>query len=399
MLKKINESPRYLFYILTIGMAFGFGLWRYLLNNYTVDIAHFQGHHIGTLQSIREIPGLLAVTALVFLLIFSEQVFLAICVIVMGGFIISMGLFDTPMSLYIITLGMSLGFHYSETMRQSLSYQLLDKNELTIVMGKAGSIGAIMSLVVLGIIELSGYIFTGNNGVMSVLFYRSLYTLGGGVTILVGLFILFAIKRYKISHVQDKKPKLYKKYWLFYCLNILSGARRQIFVVFAPFLLVATFNVHIDKMIGVYLVTQLLTMFLAPQIGKIIPIIGEKLSLIIEHSVLICIFIGYAYANQRWQGIALYIADNIFFAMSYANSSYFKKIANPQHMASTSALTFTLNHIMAVFLPIIFGFIWQFDRSMVFYAGAIFALGSLVLSFMIPRFPTLNKISIFSKIK
>jgi len=56
-------------------------------------------------------------------------------------------------------------------------------------------------------------------------------------------------------------------------------------------------------------------------------------------------------------------------------------------MASTASVSFTINHIAAVVVPVVFGGLWLVSPAAVFYAGASMAAISLLLSLNVPRHP------------
>ena len=210
---------------------------------------------------------------------------------------------------------------------------------------------------------------------------------GGGATVVIVLFcwryfIIFPDKVY-----QTKKIVLRKRYWLYYALQFMSGARRQIFMVFAGFLMVEKFNFSVAEISLLFIVNSLITIPLAPRIGKLIAKIGERKALIIEYIGLAAIFVGYALTQSALFAVILYLLDHIFFSLAIALKTYFQKIADSADIASSAGVSFTINHIAAVFIPAIFGFIWLYSSAMVFYAGAIMALVSLILALNMPSKP------------
>ena len=66
-------SRENLLYLLAAAVPIAFTAWMSLLNNFVVEVAHFDGEKIGLLQSLREVPGLLAFTIVFVLLIFRQQ--------------------------------------------------------------------------------------------------------------------------------------------------------------------------------------------------------------------------------------------------------------------------------------------------------------------------------------
>ena len=66
-------------------MPLTFSVWQALLNNFVIERAAFTGAEIGILQSLREIPGFLAFTAVFVLLIIREQRFALASLLVMSA--------------------------------------------------------------------------------------------------------------------------------------------------------------------------------------------------------------------------------------------------------------------------------------------------------------------------
>ena len=173
----------------------------------------------------------------------------------------------------------------------------------------------------------------------------------------------------------------------YYSLTFLAGARRQIFVVFAGFLLVEKFDFPIEDVVILTLVNAALTFYLAPKIGKLISRIGERRALTLEYTGLILVFVSYAFVDTLTVAVLLYLLDHLFFAMAIAIKTYFQKIADPADIAATSSISFTINHIAAVVLPALLGIVWVFNSSAVFLIGAGIAALSLGLSQLIPDSP------------
>ena len=80
----------------------------------------------------------------------------------------------------------------------------------------------------------------------------------------------------------------------------------------------------------------------------------------------------------------LYVIDHMFFALALAINTYFQKIADPKDIASSAGVSFTINHIAAIFIPVLLGFLWIYSHSLVFFIGAFFALLSLIATQFIP---------------
>ena len=118
----------------------------------------------------------------------------------------------------------------------------------------------------------------------------------------------------------------------------------------------------------------MLNIFLAPHIGNLIAKIGDRNALIIEYVGLVLVFAAYAFVASAWMAAALYVIDNLFFAMAIALKTYFQKIADPADFAPTAGVAFTINHIAAVFIPTSFGIIWLYHQNWYFYWEQVWLL-------------------------
>ena len=379
----IPRNRKTLLYVLAIGSPIAFSVWQALLNNFAVEIANFGGKEIGMLQSLREVPGFLAFTVVFLLLIIRQQNFAIVSLILLGIGTALTGFFPSILGLYITTVIMSIGFHYLETLRISLSLQWLTKEEAPRVLGKLLSVHSASTLAILSILYIVVFVFEPN--------YPWLYAVAGLLTVIIGIFCRFSFPQFSEKVEQHKELIFRKRYWLYYALTFLAGARRQIFMVFAGFLLVQKFGFPLDKMVLLFLVNAGITIWVAPKLGILIGIIGERKALTLEYVALVIIFLGYAVVDNVNIALALYILDNVFFSISFAISTYFQKIADPADIASTSGISFTINHIAAVLLPALLGLIWMENHGAVFLIGACIAGASLILVRAIPDNPEIGK--------
>ncbi|MDJ0833516.1 MAG: MFS transporter, partial [Gammaproteobacteria bacterium] len=303
-------QPEMLLYMMAAAVPLSFATWRALINNFAVEQAAFTGIEMGILQSLREIPGFLAFAAVLFLLLFREQTFATLALIVLGIGTALTGFLPSVMGLYFTTVLMSIGFHYAETMQQSLSLQLIHKDQLPVVMGKQMAVGSFTGL----------FVFAGLYLLLDLLHvdYAWIYLIGGSATVVLAIFIQRSFPHFKGEAEQHKKMILRKCYWLYYMLTFLSGARRQIFVVFAGFLMVEKFDFSAAEITILFLINGVLMIYLAPRIGALVKHWGERRSLTLEYIGLIIIFTSYAFVDNAMIASVLYILDHIFFAMAIA---------------------------------------------------------------------------------
>jgi hypothetical protein len=373
------QTPSMLLILMSVAMPVAFSAWSALLNNFVVERAAFTGIEIGILQSLREVPGFLAFTTVFVLLVLREQVFAVIALALLGVGVALTGFFPSAIGLYLTTVLMSIGFHYFEVVKQSLALQWYEKAEAPQALGKLISVGAITSLVVYAVLWVLLEIFKFD--------YVWLFLLAGSACCGLAIFMWAGFPLFEGRHEQVSKLVLRKRYWLYYALTFFSGARRQIFMVFAAFLMVEKFGYSAAQVALLFLINYAFNWLFAERIGQLIGRIGERNALTIEYVGLIVVFTAYAFVENPYIGAALYVIDHMFFALAIALSTYFQKIADPEDIATSAGVSFTINHIAAVVVPALLGLLWVVSHSAVFLIGAGFAVCSLVLSQNIPRRP------------
>ena len=275
---------------------------------------------------------------------------------------------------------MSIGFHYFETINGSLTLQWIKKEKTAEFLGRVIATRSAASIIAFSLVWVLFEQFQ--------VAYMWIYLIGGGVSIAVVLFCWQHFSLFPEKVVQTKKIILRKRYWLYYALQFMSGARRQIFVVFAGFLMVEKFDFTVAEISLLLLANAAVNIVVAPKIGRLIHKFGERKALIFEYVGLTFIFAGYAFVESSYLAVFLYIADHLFFSIAIALKTYFQKIADPADIASSAGVSFTINHIAAVFIPVAFGLIWLYSPSLVFLAGAGMAVISLLLAFNMPASPS-----------
>ena len=378
-LSKFRGRPEFLLLITAAAVPLSFATWQALLNNFAIERAAFGGAEMGILQSLREVPGFLAFLVVFLLFLCREQTIAYVSLLLLGVGTLVTGWFPSVVGLYVTTVVMSLGYHYFETVHSSLCLQWIDKDKAPELLGRVIAVGAFASIVVYGFIwitfELLGIDFS------------LVYFLGGGATVVIGLVCWLLFQQFPVKVKQNRQRVLRRRYWLYYALTFLSGARRQIFIVFAGFLMVEKFGFDVAMISILFLVNAVLNMLFAARLGRLIGNIGERRILIFEYVGLTIVFTAYAFVSNAAIAAGLYIIDHFFFALAIAIRTYFQKIADPADIAATAGVGFTINHIAAVVLPAVLGFLWLISPSAVFLVGSALAVLSMLLSFNVPENP------------
>ncbi len=367
--KNIKNNPMFWYLaVLTICSTIGLQTWQTLFNNFAVEIAGLDGNHIGVIQSVREIPGFLALLAVYVIMIIREHRLSALSILLMGFGLAITGILPFYAGLILTTLVMSFGFHYYETTNMSLTLQYFDAQTSPWVFGKQRSYAAASSIAV----GLAIYILA------FFLSFSQIYLLIGALIMAASVWTLTRKPAQQDVVPQRKKMVFRKKYGLFYFLTFMAGARRQIFIAFAVLLMVQKFKYSVQEVTILFVINNLINYYLSPLIGKSIIRFGERKVLSLEYGSLVIIFLAYAVTDSKWIVAVLYILDHIFFNFAIAIRTYFQKVGDPRDIAPSMAVGFTINHIAAVFLPALGGFLWVLDYRIPFFGGAAMALISLL---------------------
>ncbi len=369
--------------LMAIGMPLAFSTWSALLNNFVIEVAGFTGVEIGWLHSVREIPGFLAIGVIFVLLFMREQVLALVSLILLGIATALTAHFPSLGGILFLTLLSSIGFHYYETVNQSLQLQWLSKERAPKVLGWLVAVGSGASLVAyLALVALWDTL---------KLSYDTVYLISGGLTVVIAVAAWFIFPQFDAPVAQHRKMILRRRYWLYYALQFMAGARRQIFIVFAGFMMVERFGMAVHEVTALFIVNYVANMAAGPFIGGWIGRFGDRNMMLVQYAGLLMVFLAYGGIYAFGWGVVvasvLYVLDHLFFAMNITLKTYFQKIADPADIAPTAAVAFTINHIAAVFLPAALGYMWVASPGGGFVLAAGMASVSLGLSCLIPREP------------
>ena len=385
------RRPEALLILMAIALPLAFSVWSALLNNFVVEIIRFDGLDIGLLHTIREIPGFLAVGVISILLFFREQTLALLMLCVLGLATAVTAWFPFLSGILTITLLSSIGFHFFETVNQSLQLQWFSKKEAPRKLGKLMAIGSAATLI--------AYTFLVLGWDKLNLSFNSAYMIAGFSCFSLAVLGYLIFPNFEAPIPQRKKMVLRKRYWLYYLLQFMSGARRQIFVVFAGFMMVERFGLDVQQLTTIYLINLMFNIALAPLLGRAVARYGERKALAIEYFGLSLVFFAYGGIYLFGWGVfiatLLYLLDHLFFALALAIKTYFQKIADPQDIAATAAVAFTINHIAAICLPLGLGFLWLASPFLVFCTAGTLSFISFALALLIPRQPVKGNETIF----
>ncbi|MEO0498529.1 MAG: hypothetical protein AAF141_14380, partial [Pseudomonadota bacterium] len=330
---RFARNPFWLLVVMATSMQFVFGGWNVLSKNFAVDVLAFTGAEVGIQEAVREIPGFLSFLVVFLILFIREQRLALVSLLLLAFGTLVTGLLPSFTGFLVTTMIMSIGFHYYEACQQSLTLQWLPRSIAPTLMGRIISYGAMAQLSAFALVLGLGWAFD--------LSFTPLFAIVGGIGLLAVGWAMVSFPMFEQPVAQNKRIVLRRRYWLYYALVFMGGARRQIFIVFAAFLLIERYGVTVEVIAGLFLVNGIVSMYLAPIIGRFINRVGERRALIVEYIGLMIVFTGYGLAAApQWFGAnpvsgtitvwviaggALYVLDHAFFAMAIAQKTYFQK--------------------------------------------------------------------------
>ena len=344
-----------------------------LYNNFLKVMLSGDYIKIGQVEAVRETPGILSAFINGMLIHLPEPILAGVSL-----FVLAVGFAGYYWTTNIgMLMGMSflssIGLHLWMPLSNSMGMHLAPEGRKGEVLGKIAGVAGIGTLMGYLTIAVMGHFMAAQMKD----FYRYMYFVAGFITLIGAMFIW----RIYYPPTDKIKPRLVwkKKYYLYYFLQLLEGCRKQVFITFATFTLVLTYQTGPQVLAVLLFINYIFATIAAPIFGKWIDKYGEKKILTVNYSILILIYIGYALIHQ-WVVLAfLFCVDNIIFTLSMALTTYLGKIADKEDMTGTLAMGVSVNHISAVIVPIVGFMIWKnYGYEICFVGGAIVVLIQLI---------------------
>ena len=367
---------------LTATLFFGAagGIFIAILNNYLSDIHNLGAEVRGWLEFPRELPGFLIIFvtgALLALLRETQMAAMAMLFTALGA--VGLGYFSPGITLLVVWIIVwSLGDHMIFAVEGVIGLKLAHDGSEGRRLGQFGGARNLGTIIGVGIVFLLAKLIGDDYG----LFFAVAASFG----LIAGLFYI------KLNVGKGDPPArrivLKKKYRIFYAISALFGIRKQIFLAFGGWVLVSIYGVEVSTIALLYFIAATLGVVFRPLLGEIIDRLGERFILSADELLLLMICICYAFASDilpkpydLWLLYSAYIFDSVLFALRVARTTYLKKIADaPSDIPPTISMGITIDHVVAMSLPILSGYIWEaYGYRWVFVlAGSIALAGYFV---------------------
>jgi hypothetical protein len=364
-----------LFTALTALFAFGFAVYSGVFQNYLRDVFNASALDLGRLESIREIPGLLAALMAGTLVALAESRIAALGLAVTALGIAYSGFVHAISPLIAVTVFWSVGFHLWATVQSAITMALAKGKEGGRHLGRMGGISAAATIAGLGLATL---------GSAFKVPYPPFFVVAG-IAILAAAILCALLS----AHAEGAKrqPIVFRReYGLYYFLIFLEGCRRQIFSIFASFALILIYHQPLWAMLVLQFVNAILITLTAPWMGKLVDRVGEREPLTWYAAGLIVVFLGYAVTRNVYTLYALFLIDNILFTFGVGFTTYLHRIVRPGDFTPSLAMGTTMNHIAAVTVPVGGAWLWlhYHNYQVPFWVGVGIAAVSLITTRFLP---------------
>jgi predicted MFS family arabinose efflux permease len=355
------------------GVSFTMSIQMGLNTNFLVEQIHVDARQQGLVEAFRESCGIAAFAVLALLAGFAEPLVGAGMLVLLAAGLSGYAFVHDYRWVIVLSLVWSQGLHAWMPLPSSMTLALAEPGRAGYRLGQIGAAGAVGTALGLG--AALGLAALGVS-------MRPMYIMAGCAAVLAAAACL-GIPR----NVKTPGPRLVmrRRYWLYYLLSFLEGWRKQVFLCFAPFLLIHDRGTSLWKMLILYIIVQVIAYFASPRVGRLIDRIGERRVLVIYYVGLIGVFAGYALVRSVYVLYALFIADSVLWMLVMALTTYVNRIAPASEHTPTLSMGVAMNHVAAVTMPLVGGILWtHVGYQWTFAVGALAVVLSILASLCVP---------------
>jgi len=380
--RRANPQLRLFLFATVLAGAAG-GVFETTFNNFLNDTFSIRADARGFLEFPRELPGFLTALCAGALFFLPETVIAALATLLIGLGMLGLGVWGQSWNAMLAFMVVwSLGTHLSMPVGSSIGMDLAEGNR------KGRRLGQISGARIAAA-------FIGCGLVWATMRHRErcygFTFVAGGVLAIVGAAVL-ACMRMPGAHLRRPKFVWHRRYWLFYTLSLLYGARKQIFITFGPWVLVKLFHQPATVFAQLWIASAVLGVASQPALGRAVDRFGERAVLMADAVGVFAVCAGYAFAYlipNHTAALALlfacYVGDQLLMGSGMARSTYLSRIAvKPEHVSPTLSLGVSIDHVVSMTIPVAAGVLWVArGHTAVFLAAAGIAVLMLVFSAMV----------------
>ncbi len=365
-----------------------------VLNNYLVDIQHFTEWQRGVLEFFRELPGLFLIVILALMHRASEWKILRIgALIALAGVVGLLFVGSSHALLILLVMIWSAGEHIFMPARNSIAMHIARHEKAGASLGLTSSAG-FLGQVAGGLFAAGVFFFARRH--FPEIPQKTLYNFIW-IVIIVLLAAMYLASFPKLTESQQvRRPRLYfsRKLRKFYMLEIFYGARKQIFITFAPFVLILIYGLDTAEMALLVGICAAINIFGGTLIGRLIDKVGYRNVMIYDTVVLFFVCLIYGFADRLfppgvavWAVMITYVFDAIISTASMASSIYVREISDStEEVTATLTTGISVNHLISVLAALLGGWLWtSFGVGFLFIFAAVMALCNTAYALTLPK--------------
>ena len=387
-----SSSGAYAFFLSIFVWGIGVGCFMAVMNNFLSDIYHLNSVERGWLEFFREMPGL----ALVFLLALLHRT--SDWKVMRLGTLISMigaGLLLVPSDKVFVTaiiMLWSTGEHLVMPVRSSIAMQIAKEGHAGQSLGYLTSImnfGTVAGSILVALLFYAGTVWFEQKG---EILYQAVWIL----IVLLMLISFISSFTKDAPQVPSKRPRLYfnRKFNKFYALELFYGARKQIFLTFAPYVLIREYGMSTANIALLMGFCAAINIFVAPWVGKLTDRWGYRNTMIWDTVILFFVCLLYGFAGNIFPAkVALavvcinFILDAMISTTSLATNIYVRQLAETKdELTSTLSTGISINHLISILAAPAGGWIWmKWGVGMLFAFAAVMAIFNSLFAMTLPK--------------
>ena len=358
-------------------MRFGEGVLGGARTNFYVDTLGLTGGQVLWLEGMRELPGL----ALMFIAAFTMRLPLswraAAAVLMTGVGYVLYATVGSYSALLAVAMFASLGMHMWFPLQSALGMSLSTKDNTGLVLGTLGSVGALASLIGMGILSLVAKLVEG-------LPLRAYYVIGGVFVVIASVLISRLPKDFGSTAEEQPRMLLKRRYWLYYVLTFFEGSRKQVLNTFGMLVLVDSFELKVWQISLILLASSVINMFASPYVGSLVDRFGERRTVSLSYAILVLCCLGFAVIGNVWLLVSLLLLIKLAVMMGMGLSTYVYRMAPAEELTPTLSAGISINHVTSVAMPLIAGALLPYVGYEGIFAGtAGMILASIPFAWML----------------
>ncbi len=388
--EKNSGAGAFFFSILLWGI--GVGCFAAALNNFISDIYHMNSVERGWLEFFREFPGLMLVFLLALLHKISDWKIMRLGTLISAAGAALLLIPADKIAVVAFIMIWSMGEHLAIPVRQGIAMQLAKEGNAGQSLGFLSGVmnfGTVAGSVIAALLFYVGTKFFGRSEAF-------LFNVLWGIIIILMTVSIISTFSKNAPQIPSKRPRLYfnRKFNKFYALELFYGARKQIFLTFAPYVLIREYNFSTASMAALFGLCAFINIFCAPAIGRVTDRWGYKNVMVWDTVILFFVCLLYGFAGDIfpkniafWIVAVNFILDAVLSTTSLATNIYVKMLsASQDELTSTLSTGISINHLIAIISAPVGGWIWlKFGIGWLFSFSAVMAVCNTLFAMTIPN--------------